>query len=181
MCERHFPVAQDGARFNRLHLQYTVQHVQGKYMNKTNLTQTNVAQRWICWWEERLILFVNSHDTGVITTQDFFKHGSNMSESPSYFCVCVAHLEVASVLSRKKGNVAHFVPRRCLNMAKRFHLLCDYLKTEPNVVQRLDLKHMPPLNAAGKSIFMRSVPLFLLPRPSVAWQVPDQWHHALNL
>lgn len=31
-----------------------------------------------------------------------------MSASPSYFCVCVAHLEVASVLSRKKGQRSTF-------------------------------------------------------------------------
>lgn len=40
-------------------------------------------------------------------------------------------------------------------MAEHFHLLCDYLNTDLDIVESLDLKHMLALNAAGKSIFMR--------------------------
>lgn len=55
----------------------------------------------------------------------------------------------------KKRQRSTFFPPQCLNRAKYFHLLLDYLKTDLDIVKRLDLKHMQALNAAGKSIFMR--------------------------
>lgn len=103
VCEQHFPVAQDGAGFN--FYIYSTQHIQRKYMNKTNLTQTNVAQLWICWWEERLILCVNSHDTGVITTQDFFKTWlKHVGESVLLLCLCGAFRSGVSIEQKKRAT-----------------------------------------------------------------------------
>lgn len=108
VCEQHFPVAQDGAGFNF-------------YIYSTQFS-TSSANTWIrqIWHKQMWLSFEfadgkrDSSCVWTVTTQEssqhrtFLKLGSNMSASPSYFCVCVAHLEVASVLSRKKGQRSTF-------------------------------------------------------------------------